>query len=772
MGQSNSKNKGKQQAGHSQDNDYHKQQQDIRHESDGSYYEGSDDDHSHQPPTEVRNPTTHDEMNDSQLSPTQFLAKRKVKTIKAEVKPRPQGDYQFSFLSDSFCTEDTLLDALVYLLSSNEKIGELAEDPEVIEFVNQTEVSKIFQEFLATTHKIRTLGSASISEIKQIMNRKRSVSKHNIIKDFLGSLSVGMKIPLLDEACSDITCTDTFAEMVTAFKDAYLSDSHQVNLEDKKVCNLLVALLFKDLYPKGKSASLLTDLKATTTKQIAAVYSEQGDGQFKTLLAKQLIRLIHSQAPEDLEMDDLSDDLCSKFKMLLDNRLKSSKNDFETLRHIGQSCYSHSLDSNYTLFDLTPSFNIGFFNIKMQFTCNQSRRNLLYYLPSGKNFKIKKLAILSSVEIPKLTEEEEAGFKYPTVLDSVAKLEAKEKFAVSDYDWIQLSYNISDACFNWLAGHQSNHRGFESQTNTNLYFSYNNQFANLKKCLLIPLSDVRDLTNWNVARRCSFDLFVTDDVGSTVGDLLKFIEKRLAVNGLKDIALRHSDLEFRLLNARNLKNSIIPATASENLLEIITKLDANAKAKSESTSQTISYICSFSNKKLRKETVQSTQNISVNLSKEEIIKMNSFNNNDMLKSTLTSFFDFFLGLAFKDNYLRILSQHYYGGQNASYWLPNIMIIDVSRISAHLVDPKKDVELVQLATAVKEMQLLATNKYSVRGFICSAVKQATGQEYYYPVTVKSARSPCIGQRENMVVSSLNDIDDSAVKFVILNRLEKD
>lgn len=681
-------------------------------------------------------------------------------------KELPEGSFKFSFLEESYNLKDTLLDSLVFLISSNEKVAQLAEDPDVMDLAAESPAGRLFEQFLKTTNDINKLKSGSSNGIREFLITEPSQRDSQTLRTFLSGLSLSLHTLLL--APSSTPNPPSLPTLIKDFRHAYISTLQQSSCttDDSTVSSLLACLLYRDTTADGSLTSIVDGLASMADDCIDDVYGMPGMPD--TLLCRLMAKMACGWLPDGVDMDDVGEEFCSGFKSYLYSKFISEDSPTSIFRELKQTVDFESLGSQYSYFDFTPTFSMGLIELNLEYTCNISRRNLLYYLPSGKNFKIKKLAILSSVDIPSIKEEQEDQFKYPTVLDSVAKLEAKEKFAVSDYDWVQLSYNIMDSTFQWLSGHQSNTHDFEVQTNMNLYFSYNMQFTRLNKCLFIPISDIADKTGWNVSRQCNFDLFVTDDPQATVNDLKRFVNERCLSKGFDKAAnLSHQDFEFKSLSRCN--KPVVPKSGSQTLLELISEVDIDAKAKCESESQTISYICILRNHSLKKQILKSTQNISVNLSKEELIKMNRFNNNDMLKCSPTGFFEFFFKTAFDNMRLRVMGQHFYGRHHASFWLPSILIVEVAKISANLIDPKKPLDLVHFKTAVQDMSMLHGTKYGVRGFICLKQAAEGRPAFYYPITVDS-NNACVSYTHTLVHGTLSDVDDSAIKFVVLYRTE--
>ena len=84
------------------------------------------------------------------------------------------------------------------------------------------------------------------------------------------------------------------------------------------------------------------------------------------------------------------------------------------------------------------------------------------------------------------------------------------------------------------------------------------QIPSMKKCIILPLSDIQDQAAWNVGRDCMFDLFVTNDLLSTIDDLLSFVKDRANANGILDVKFSHLNFEFKLLGSNKV---IVPKLA-------------------------------------------------------------------------------------------------------------------------------------------------------------------------------------------------------------------
>lgn len=680
-------------------------------------------------------------------------------------KPRSEGDFGFALIKDEYSTFQTLVDSCVYLLARDEKTSQLAEDPDVADLLAGSPAGALFQEYLKTIAGINDFKNCDSNKLMQLLGKHG----HGVqsLQDMLASLALSLKVPLLESNCSDMEEVDTLEKIAYTFLVTFLENNSNADLEVATLSNLLVCLMYRDLFPNGSSDSIVKELQTVKEDTVSMRYSDEINGQFKTLFAGQLLRLVQGDNPENFEVDELTEQTVEGFRKLVLTYLKKDDSAVDSLKRLNQIIDFPSLGASYSRFDILPSFCMGLITVDLDFTCHISRRNLLYFLPNGKKFKIKKLALLSSIEIPSIEEEQEENFKYPTVLDAVAKLEAKEKFAVSDYDWIQLTYNVIGSSFQWFSAHQTNNKSFDAQTNMNLYFSYNSKFTNLKKSVIIPLSDIPDQTAWNAGRECMFDLFVTDDATATVNDLLNFVSERIAINGIEHVTLKIADFELKLLNS---KKVVRPKSDSQSIVDFIASLDKEA-LKQAQEGQVISYICIVNSRDLRKKRVRTTQNISVNLSKEEMIKMNRFNNNDMLKCNPTSFFEFFFSTVFNDKRLRVMGQHYYGAQRTSFWLPNVLIVDVSKLATSLIDPKRDLDLTHFKMAVQEMSMQSNSKYLLKGLIC--LRTPAGQpSYYYPVTMTGLREPCISHAKDDEESALSDVDDVQIKFAVYLRAESE
>jgi hypothetical protein len=651
----------------------------------------------------------------------------------------------------------SLVDSLVFLLTQTELFKALAEDQEVVDLVSDHEEGKPFAEFIKLVQKTNNGDSANIDGLKKFLTCKNSDQKIDEVLNVLtGSLKKSLFRAMEVEPAEDEDLPLSILEtIINEFAENSLS------WQDNSLGALLFNTLYKDLeltgYKLVEDENRLEVLQSKLEELKEAIQRKKASSYFILTLS----RFALGDTLENITPDDLGDRAVEAYKTLLCKKLKER----QPSEYTAAVSQAHPLKfSTFSRFDLSPNCTIGTIHLKMHFLISTATKSMSFFLPNGKKYEIEHQQLLSDVEIPGITDEPEFDsiiLAKPKVQDSVKQLESREAFAISDYDWIQLNFNSYQKFFTWCTGNEEQQRFAEGQVNFSLLFSYNEKFKDVENCLKIPIFS-KTFSNLPVFKSCFMDLFVTSKENTTVADLIAFLKERAQVQNLDTKGITWKNLVFLRLD-KKLQGR--PSSEKQLLRELVDKVTEKVPNPGEKYGKrTIHFFCKLDSKSVNDSALQNSQEKKTNETLEEVIKLSS---KEVIKLDPSSFFEYFYRISFRKLRANLSDVHYFKSQPVSFYLPAILIINVSKIANYVIDPKKGINFDMLKSPVADMGLLLNYKYELRGLICEWKEDPS---VFYPIKVDWVNKKATGYLGVKLDFELKKLNDSQVRYMILQRAE--
>ena len=676
---------------------------------------------------------------------------------KSLITCRSTPDYQFQVEMNGHNQEFSLADSLVYLLAETEVFKTLAEDQEVMDLVDGHEVGEPFAEFIKIVRKVINGDSANLAGLKPFLSCKANDFKVDELLSVLTSslkqsLFKAMEIEPAEDEDLPINILET---IISEFAENSLS------WEEKTLGALLFNALYKDLelvgYKLVEDENRLEALQSKLEELKEAIQRKKTASCFISTLT----RFALGDTLENVTPDDLGDRAVEAFKPLLCKRLKECKAS-EYTAALGQN---HPLKfSTFSRFDLTTNCSIGSISLKMNFITSIATKSMNFFLPNGKKYEIEHQTLLSDLDIPGITDEPEFDsipLSKPKVLDSVKKLESREAFAVSDYDWIQLNFNSYQKFFTWCTGGEEQQRFAEGQVNFNLLFSYSEKFKDIENCLKIPIFS-KTFSNLPVFKSCFMDLYITSNESSTVADLIKFLTERAEVQNLDTKDIVWKNLVFIRLDR---KLEVRPKSDREKLRDLVAKVTEKQTPPSEKyAKRTIHFFCKLDGKSVNDSAVQNSEEKKTNETLEEVIKLAS---KEVIKLEPTTFFDYLYRVSFRKQRANLSGVNFFRNQPFSFYLPAILIVNVGKIANYVIDPSKGINFDMFKSSIAEIGAMLNHKYELRGLICVWSRDPA---VHYPIKVDWVSKKATGYLGVKEEFKLSKLQDSKVRYMILQRAE--
>ena len=695
--------------------------------------------------------------NNKDTSPNRLF---KMPTTK--VKGKATSAFDFQRENAKYHAADTLLDSLMFLLLKMEKVRITMEDQEVADLVQNNPKSESFSNLLKLAKAAYSEKSPSLSPM---LAKLKSMDPLEKLIEGISSLDAAIRHPLLEAsgAIADDGKEVTIAQLFVKILDKYNEEGLDATQYNFSALLLQLARIDLASIQKKKPVKEQETLKALTENKELLV-NHYNTHKIHTVFAQELFRLSFNSSFESLSTDEVTEDVISAFKNYILHEM-ANHTGFEFIKTTGTQVLFSNLNSKYTHFDFTNQLSIGLYNLDLSFETSLNRRTLFYILPDGRKIDIENLGILSKVNFKNVAPDAPSmkKLKFSTVLEGVTKLQCKEAFAVSDYDWIMIVYSPWNTKFHWAFGGEDISEASSIQTNFVYFVSFHERISDVNNCLKVPIGKALTFGNNLVQTRShsKFDLYLSQKLNATANELVQFVNDRLHAYGIVAV-IKLKDLCLQNLVTRKVYRF---KSKDETILSALEKIDCKFE---NLPKRELPYICYYDNKEVRREVVSSTQSTTVNETKEESIRLSKTNNNFMLKSNLQSLMDFFLTEGLKKGTCEALGHVYYKGHPANFYLPAYLIIDVSKVSSNLIDPKGSIDLAQIfEDSIKEDALLISPRYVPRGMVCKAIYDTSE---YYPVEVNWEKKRCtayLGKRHEF---KLSDIDDRYVAFLLLERIE--
>ena len=536
---------------------------------------------------------------------------------------------------------------------------------------------------------------------------------------------------------------------------------NSLSWEDKSLGALLFNALYKDLeltgYKLVEDENRLEALQSRLEDLKAAIQRRKSASCFFLTLT----RFALGDSLENVSTDDLGDRAVEALKPLLFKKLKQCR----PSEYAAALSQAHPLKfTTFSRFDLTPNCTIGSIFLKMHFLTSVATKSMSFFLPNGKKYEIEHQQLLSNLEIPGISDEPEFDsipLSKPKVLDSVKRLESREAFAVSDYDWVQLNFNSYKKLFTWCTGNEEQQRFAEGQVNFDLLFSYSEKFKNIEACLKIPIFS-KTFSNLPVFKSCFMDLFITANDDSTIADLIAFLKDRAQVQNLDTKDVMWKNLVFIRLDKRL---EVRPKSERDRLRDLVTKVtDKLAPPEEQFAKRAIQFFCKLDCKSVNDSAVQNSEEKKTNETLEEVIKLAS---KEVIKLEPSSFFDFLYRVSFRKQRANLSGVQLFKSQPVSFYLPALLLVNVSKITTYAIDPRKGLNFDMFKSAIAEMGLLLNHKYELRGLICERKEDPS---VFYPIKVDWVNKKATGYLGVKMEFELSKLQDSQVRYMLLQRAE--
>lgn len=659
-------------------------------------------------------------------------------------------------MSSNAIIADSLIDSIIFILSFQEKMNEVISDEEVHQLVSGSPQGKTFQKFLECMQSIHKKSDTNLSGIISGMKAKPTPTER--LNEFFGLLCKSIKIALLEQQVSD-------PSIGSALKLSNIANNFIVGAAEnpdcvgqKKLSGLLGCALLKDKCDAMKEP--LTNLSSeklvenlTAAKSTISTYLDSNG--FNSAFGQLLYRFGFGELPDDFEGDDLAEKVVEDFRAMMLAQLNTVDGK-DYVSKFGRESKFSVLKGTYTLFDPTQKTTVGVLSPQFQMEPNLSRRSITFVLPKGTRFDLQSQAVLSMIEIKGIPigAEELSHFKYPNVYDGVSKLEQKEAFASADYDWVQVCFSPMSNLFYIRYGEQDNSKGFETQTNAMYFIGYEHKISNINTAIKIPCAKKGQTSSGSyfMKKDSLFDLFVSDNTCAKVKDLLDFLSARLKLNGTISQDLKKEHIKF--ISLKDPAKVAGPTADNQYLSDLLASIGA-----SKSTEE-LDYYCELTIKEGAIASKDQTAAIT-----EEQIKVSVKNNNDMIKSNLTNFFDFFFKVTLQGRNWEAFGQVFYDNNIMSHYLPVFLVIDTKEIGSSIVNPKTGLKLIHFEEALKSIGSSYSSQYTLKGLIC---RTKDNDNEFYPVIVDWKNRTCEGYFNKQIKCRLTDPNDTFISYILLQR----
>lgn len=205
------------------------------------------------------------------------------------------------------------------------------------------------------------------------------------------------------------------------------------------------------------------------------------------------------------------------------------------------------------------------------------------------------------------------------------------------------------------------------------------------------------------------------------------------------------------------------------MIDVLARIGYSVK---NNSSRNMKHLLVYEDSNLQDQTSDNLQNNDANLTKEETIKNNILNNNDMLKSNITGFFDFLFKESFGQQPRKVRGLPMYAHQPLGYFLPAILIVDVRAIASNLVNPKTGVSFNVFKKILIETDILLNEQYVLRGLVCCTKETLTDKPSPVCYAVKVDGDTATGYLGQARSFPVNKLDDRFVIAMVLERKEVD
>ena len=296
--------------------------------------------------------------------------------------------------------------------------------------------------------------------------------------------------------------------------------------------------------------------------------------------------------------------------------------------------------------------------------------------------------------------------------------------------------------------------------------SFEDKIKDIDSAILIPISDQKPPVVWFTRDSIHFDLFATQNLEATVGDLLEYVNTRLINQGYGQANLNEHSAYLQNIQTKAIVKFM---NKQEKLLPLLHKVGYKS---GDNKTRRMNYMFVYKDNYVANKTTENNESGVTNSTKEETIFNNQTSNNDMLKSNLTNFFDFFYKESCGSRPRFIQNQPFLGHQPLGFFLPPVLIIDMRQIGSNLVNPKSGLSFNNFKQALNDSGILLNHKYQLKGLVCATKDsiQTKPSMTCYPVLVNG--NEAVGFLGPSRQINLNKLDDRYIIAIVLERQEYD
>ena len=664
--------------------------------------------------------------------------------MQTKAKLRSTDKYVFQSEIQAPGCPSTLADSLVFLLCNLESVTELASVDDIYDILSTTPAGMPMHHFIDTVRSFTSGKDASASAMLSLSYGTDSMTTMTSVIDMMYA---SMQACVLDGSNDDCA---SIGDMAVDVVQSSRRDVECGGVVDGEVTGLLLGLLGVDVGVEGSE-----ELLGMGDDQVKATLDEKG---FESLFASQLVRLVMRDVKADLlpgNGDDVADGIVEKFTSLLVTKFRSQSENSSKL--VGQQVHISKLQSSFTRYDFTNNFSIGILELGIDLIKSITRKNFHFILPNGKRITHKSQNSLTSVSIPGLSQDDDVNhdLAYPTVADAVSQIQGKETFAIADFDWICLNYNITLGCFEWLSRGQPLSSRCQEHCKSTYFIGFDHgrsvSLDVLKASIMVPLTN-RPARCVSIMRLDNVNLYLSSRIDASVADLVSHLNTMLRAQKMIRDDVHVSDIKFEsLTDAR----AVRPISGGQKVIDLLQQVGWLQTAHQN---QLCTVICSY---KIRHPNTDKEAQ-----SGELVVEENRISSSQTLKASITSFMQLVFNEIISDNCIFVNGSCYLQGKPLEFWLPAILVVDVRKYAVSVLNSKDSLNLKALKDLVQQTGLSFNTRYAIKGLILS--RTDNGAEDYLPVTVDIIKSLATEYYDGCHKSKLASIRDTDIRFAVFER----
>ena len=220
--------------------------------------------------------------------------------------------YTFEREKKDFIAADTLSDSITFILAHLERVQQVAEDQDVAEISNDVE-GTVFRKFTNLVKKIKDKDqTGSFQELSKELTDVKPVRR---LEEYLAKLSLSFKICLLknqgasEEEGKEITLKSMTELVLNGVNDG------SIDLESDSLSSLFAKLIYEDSYNVVDSNDIIKQKFESEKENI--IQSIEKSSTPGSLFYHYLVRVVFGDTPENLSIDELSENLILQARSFL-----------------------------------------------------------------------------------------------------------------------------------------------------------------------------------------------------------------------------------------------------------------------------------------------------------------------------------------------------------------------------------------------------------------------------------------------------------------------